>query len=349
MSGVLAPPPVTPARILDLSWGIARTGTLTAALDLGVFGQLAESAGTAEAVAQRCGTDRRAMAALLSALAALALVETDGADEPTYRLAPDAAAFLVPGRPGYLGDLRHMHHELNFRLWPALAGAITAGGPPADLFGADGSEVWTKVTPYLDQLAEAAGVWLAAALGGALPADGRVLDAGCGSGGYSRLLARTGGGVRVTAIDRPEVITLAGRLAGEAGLAGQIEGRAGDLRDADWGDGYDVVLFANLLHGYDEPQCVEFLARAASVLRPGGRVAVFEIVPDPQHPMDNPVAAFFSLQMLMTSGGRAYDAGEYRRLFTAAGLPRPAATRCPAGPHTLLTAPHAGADPGGDR
>lgn len=340
----VAPPVVNPGRILDLSWGIARTGTLTAALDLDVFTQVADGARSARDIAVGSGTDRAATGTLLTALAALGLLEPDGVhdDEPTYRLAADAATFLVRGRPAYIGDLRHMHHVLNFRLWPELAAAVSAGGPTADLFARDGSAVWTQVTPYLDQVAEVAARWLSATLAPGLRDGARVLDVGCGSGAYSRLLARSGLGVQVTGLDRPEVIALADRLAADAGLAGRICHRAGDLREVDWagpgGSGYDLVLLSNLLHGYDEPGCVELLQRAASVLRPGGQVAVFEVVPDPVRALDNPVAAFFSLQMLMTSGGRAYSQSEYGRLFRRAGLTQASVTRCPVGPHTLLTA-----------
>lgn len=336
-----AAPPVDPGRILDLSWGIARTGALTAALDLAVFTRIAEGERTAARIAAGCGTDREATAVLLTALAALGLIVAEDAApaEPRYRLAPDAEAFLVEGRPGYLGDLRHMHHTLNFRLWPGLADTITAGGPTSDLFADDGSAVWNKVTPYLDRLAEAAAGWLSTAVGAGLTDTSRVLDVGCGRGAYSRLLARTG--AHVTAIDRADVVAVAEQQALAAGLGDRVEHRGGDLRELDWSgdhDGYDVVLFSNLLHGYDEVDGIGLLAQAAGVLRPGGRVAIFEIVPDRLRPMDNPVAAFFSLQMLMTSGGTAYTRDGYDAMLRDAGLGEPTVRRCPVGPGTLLTA-----------
>jgi SAM-dependent methyltransferase len=332
-----SPPAAGPGRILDLSWGIARTGALTAALDLDVFSHLAAGARTADAVAARAGADPDATATLLTCLASIGLVEAGEGPSPGYALAADAEAFLVRDSPSYLGDLRHMHHELNFRIWPGLARAVREGGPAQDLFGDDGSDVWTRVTPYLDQLAEASAAWLTKMLAGSLPADARILDIGCGSGAYSRLLARTSADVRVTAIDRPDVLERALRLAAGAGLDDQIEGRPGDLREVDWGAGYDLVLLSNLLHGYDEPDAVELLTRSARALAPGGRVAVLEFVIDPERPLDNAVAAFFSLQMLMTSGGRAYTLDEYGDQLRRAGLGAPTVTRSP-GPSTLLTA-----------
>lgn len=340
MSGTVEPAvsnTTNPGRILDLSWGIARTGTLTAALDLDVFSHIVAGSRTPASVASACGSDPVATATLLTCLASLGLLTVSDCDGHTsYWLAPDAEAFLVRGRPGYLGDLRHMHHAINFRLWPGLAETVTVGAPAEDLFGDDGSEVWTKVTPYLDQLANANATWLTGMLASKLPPGARVLDVGCGSGAYSRLLAGTFRDVRVTAVDRQEVADVAGRLAADAGLAAQIEVRGGDLRQVDWGRPYDLVLLSNVLHGYGETDCVELLLRARAALAPGGRIAVFEIVPDPERPLDNPVAAFFSLQMLMTSGGRAYTLEEYRDQMALAGLRSPMVTRCPAGPNTLL-------------
>lgn len=331
-------PAATPARILDLSWGIARTGTLTAALDLDVFTHIEAGARTADDVATCCGADPMAIATLLSCVASLGLVEAGATKPPTYTLAPDAQAFLVRGSPTYLGDLRHMHHAINFRLWPQLAETVKAGAARKDLFGDDGSDVWTMVTPYLDQLADANAAWLTRHLAATLPADARVLDVGCGSGAYSRLLARTSPGVQITAIDRAEVAQTARQHAADAGLESQIDVVGGDLRTVDWGGPHDLVLFSNLLHGYDHEACVELLERARHVVSPAGRVAIFEIVPDAQRPLDNPVAAFFSLQMLMTSAGTAYTLDDYGTQLRAAGMTAPTVARCPAGPNTLLTA-----------
>lgn len=329
-----------PGRILDLSWGIARTGALTAALDLDVFTHVEEGAATAADVAERCGADPGATATLLTCIASLGLLRAERGDgeDTTYALAPDAEAFLVRTSPKYLGDLRHMHHEINFPRWPRLAETVVRGAPSDDLFATDGSEIWTKVTPYLDQLANANAGWLTKALAHALPADPRILDLGCGSGACSRMLARTSSGATVVAVDRPEVVEQALRRAADAGLGDRIEGRGGDLRDTDWDGPYDLVLLSNVLHGYDATTSVELLRRAASVLAPGGRVAVFEIVVDPRHPLDNPVATFFSLQMLQTSGGRAHSAADYATLLRDAGLEPAEPERCPAGPGTLMTA-----------
>ncbi|NNG38495.1 class I SAM-dependent methyltransferase [Flexivirga sp. ID2601S] len=333
---------VTPARIMGISWGIAHTGTLIAALDLGIFTCIAQGYRRAREIATETGCSEEGIARLLDAVGALGLVEPqDDAGETSYALAPDAAAFLVEGRTGYIGDLRHMHHELNFTVWPTLADTVRAGSPTTDYFGSDGSSLWTQVTPYLDQLAAAAQQWLAPTLARRLPPDSSVLDLGCGSGGYSRLIAQSRTDASVIGVDRSEVIDAFSRKAADAGLSGQVCGVAGDLREvirAEPDDSHDLVMLCNLLHGYDLTECQALMQQVARVLKPSGRVAIFEIVPDPLAPMSNPVATFFGLQMLMTSGGHAYDAATYRALCESVGLRYYEEARCPSGPQTLITA-----------
>jgi SAM-dependent methyltransferase len=331
-----AAPRPGPGRILDLSWGIARTGTLVAALDLDLFTRVADGYRTAPVLARVTGAAEPGVDALLTALAGLGLLTR--AEDGTVELAEDAAAHLVRGLPGYLGDLRHMHHTLNFRLWPRLAEAIQAGRPLDEIFADDGSAVWERVTPYLDALSEAAERWLAGALADRLGDAPRVLDVGCGSGGYGRAVARRFPGARVLGLDREDVARLAASRANEAGLGDELTYRGGDVRDLDWGTGHEAVLLCNLLHGYPEDVCRAVLGRARQALAPGGCVAIFEIVPDVEQPMANPVAAFFTLQMLMTSRGRAHSVSDYGRWLGEAGFTGLRAERCPAGPHTLLSA-----------
>lgn len=329
----LAPP--DPARILDHSWGIARTGTLVAALELDIFSRIDGGTVTIADLAAETGTDTRAMGLLVSALNGLGLVVRDR--DGRYRLPSDSAAFLVRGRPTYLGDLRHMHRVINFPLWPRLAEAVRGGRPFHDLFGDDGSAVWEQVTPYLDQLAAAAAPWLGRILRESfhgLPAEPSILDVGCGSGGYTRALARLLDG-HVVGLDRPDVA----RFAAERGEPDdRVTFRGGDLREIDWGGPYDLVLLSNILHGYPEDEVLAMLRRTHAALRPGGIVAIFEFVPDIERPMDNPVAGFFSLQMLLTSEGSGYSRDEYVGWLTETGFGSPVTRRCPAEPQTLITA-----------
>jgi hypothetical protein len=181
-------PGVNPGRILDLSWGIARTATLVAALELDLFTLIDRGDRTIKALCRTAGASERGMDALVTVLVRLGLVQRD--QDGCLTLAEDAATYLVAGKPDYLGDMRHMHRMLNFSLWPCLTETVLSGKAPVELFGSDSSDVWKQVTPYLDALADTAGQWLSGRLRPLIPEAARILDVGCGTGGYGRMLAR---------------------------------------------------------------------------------------------------------------------------------------------------------------
>ncbi|MEV0116633.1 methyltransferase domain-containing protein [Streptomyces sp. NPDC050844] len=105
----------------------------------------------------------------------------------------------------------------------------------------------------------------------------RVLDVGCGSGRPALQLARTTGAEVVGVTISREQVRLANLAAEAEGLDGQVtfhHGDAADLRFAP--ESFDAVwLFESLLHMPD-PQHV--LKQLATILRPGGRLVIANLV-----------------------------------------------------------------------
>jgi SAM-dependent methyltransferase len=112
------------------------------------------------------------------------------------------------------------------------------------------------------------------------PGD-HVLDAGCGSGVVTRDVARRlGPQGRVTGLDPgPGFLAAARELARQAGLAERIELREGDVRALPFPDAaFDVALAVTVLsHVPGGEKAIPELAR---VVRPGGRVAIFDLDTD---------------------------------------------------------------------
>ncbi len=105
----------------------------------------------------------------------------------------------------------------------------------------------------------------------------QVLELGSGTGVVSRWIgARATFSGRVLGTDlSPFLVAKARRLAEEEGLADQVffeTANAGALRFDD--SSFDVVIAHTLLSHVDDPSAI--LAEAARVLRPGGRVGVFD-------------------------------------------------------------------------
>jgi hypothetical protein len=102
--------PVTPQRLMEMSWGFAPTLILDAGVKVGLFDALDGKAMSLAQLAQKTGASDRGLRALAEGLAGLGVLNRAG---DQYSLAPDAAAFLVRGKPGYIGGLlKHFSGQL---------------------------------------------------------------------------------------------------------------------------------------------------------------------------------------------------------------------------------------------
>jgi SAM-dependent methyltransferase len=122
----------------------------------------------------------------------------------------------------------------------------------------------------------------------AISAADRVLDVGGGLGGPARLLAHERG-CQVTVLDLTEAYCRAGeRLSAWAGLADRVRFRHGDALALPFDAGsFDVVWTQHSsMNIADKPRLYAELAR---VLRPGGRLALFEVVAGSGEPLHFPV------------------------------------------------------------
>lgn len=119
----------------------------------------------------------------------------------------------------------------------------------------------------------------------ALQGDEKVLDIGCGRGllaiGAAKRL-KTG---KVTAIDVWNPLALSGNSADAAkenakaeGVADRVRFETGDARKLVYpADHFDAVISANALHALaDDTERKQALSEAYRVLKPGGRVVIFD-------------------------------------------------------------------------
>ena len=105
------------------------------------------------------------------------------------------------------------------------------------------------------------------------PPGADVLDAGCGTGAVSRVLARYHRIGRVVGVDpSPVFLAIARKLAADLDNLSFIEG---DCRSLPHGDGsFDAVVFHTTLSHVPGPE--NALAEAYRVLRPGGLLVLFD-------------------------------------------------------------------------
>lgn len=116
----------------------------------------------------------------------------------------------------------------------------------------------------------------------------RVLDVGSGVGGTSRCLAREFG-CRVTGIDlTDEYCRAAAMLSDRIGLADLVDYRQGDATNLPFADAsFDIVWTEHVAMNIpDKPKLYREMYR---VLRPGGTLAIYDILAGPSGPVLFPV------------------------------------------------------------
>ena len=330
------PNPADPSQIMQLATGYWPSAALLAANELGVFAALGEGEADAAQVAQAIGADARATAMLLNACCGLGLTErtADG-----YRLSADAAAFLLPGRPGYLGAAIAWSRD-QYDAWGRLAQAVRSGAPvvpPQDHLGGDPDQTRRFVLGMHQRaLGVASGVVPFLNLEGCAT----LLDIGGGPGAYAVLLARAHAGLRVTVLDLPGIVAIAAELIEQAGLGERVRVAEGDATSGDYGEAVaDAALFSGVLHQMSPTTIARMFAGARRALRPGGRVLVSDLMLD-ESKTQPPFSALFSLQMLLASNeGAVFSEAECVGWLANAGFVEARVQRLPPPlPYSVVTA-----------
>jgi predicted O-methyltransferase YrrM len=287
--------------------GFWRTQTIAAAVGLEVFEALP---GSTEEVAARCGVSADRLARLLRALAELRLVETADA---RWRLTR-RGAYLRRDDPLTLADAALEYAGRLGRSWERLPDALRGshGWRPPDVFAAVARDPDRGAAHHrmLRSYARHDYRVVPAALG--LRGDERIIDAGGGVGVLAERLLLAHPALRVVLIDRPEV---AAQVEVDPSVRGRLEVVAADLLGP-WNVAGDAVVFARVLHDWDDERAVTLLRRAHEALPPGGRLFVIEML----LPEAGGGGGLCDLHLLAVSGGTERTETAYRRLLERSGF-----------------------------
>jgi cyclopropane fatty-acyl-phospholipid synthase-like methyltransferase len=145
----------------------------------------------------------------------------------------------------------------------------------------------------------------------------RLLDVGGGWGHFSIALCRVQPQLKATVLDTPAVVAQARATPEAAAFGDQLDFVAGDYLEADYGSGYDRVLFANVLHQETADRAAEMVRRGAAALNAGGRVVVVDFAID-DHRREHVLGTLFAINM--RSFGDTWTEPEIRGWMETAGL-----------------------------
>ncbi len=324
----------TPERLFAAINAHHLSAAIMAAIDLEIFTAIAEGASTSEGIAARAKASPRGIRVLCDYLTVHGFLTKQ---DESYGLPPDSALFLDKRSPAYLGGITH------FLLAPImkdsfenLTGTVRKG---ATLLSEKGSmepdhPAWIEFARCMVPMMMPAAQFMATIAGTGQPL--KVLDIAAGHGMFGVSIGMHNPQAEIYACDWANVLTVAEENAAKFGVASRFHKLAGSAFDVEFGTGYDVVLFPNFFHHFDQPTCESLMRKARAALKPGGRAMTLEFVPNPDRVSPAVPASFALIMLAMTAAGDAYTFAEYDTMFRSAGFARSEIQEVPYSPESLI-------------
>lgn len=309
-----------PERIFMTLSAYQQSAALKTGIDIGLFTAIAEGATNPAEIAAKTHAAERGVRILCDYLTILGFLTKQNAH---YGLTPESATFLNQNSSAYIGSISGFLHSEGVRNnFDKLTEAVRKGGS-AGTHGDNekpNDEAWVAFAKYMVPITLPLAGFLAEVTEMSQKRPCKILDIAAGHGMYGITLAKANPNAHVTALDWPRVLEVAQENAEKAGVADRYSVRAGSAFDAEFGEGYDIVLLTNFLHHFDPETCETLLRRVHAALKPHGKAVTLEFVPNEDR-VTPPMSAGFSLVMLAnTDRGDAYTLAEYEKIFRNAGF-----------------------------
>lgn len=305
-----------PASLLELSGDYWQTCTLHAGVALDLFSAIGEDRVTVDVLARKLDSNERGLAMLLNALAAMGLLTKSGT---TYANTPEALACLCRDSKDYIGYMISHHHHLA-ESWVSMDRAVRQGGPLRDRSGVTEEEWRESFLMGMFNIAMANAPAVSRELD--LTGCSRLLDLGGGPGTYAIHFCLATPGLEAIVFDQATTRPFAEKTIERFGLADRVGFVPGDYTEGDLplAQAFDAAWLSHILHGEGPETAGEIVARAAKVMKPGGKLFIHEFILDDTQ--DGPLfPALFSLNMYLgTEAGQSYSQSELTDMMAAAGF-----------------------------
>lgn len=324
--------PLSPERIMQLSTGGWACGILGAAITHGLFDHL-EAGATASEVAVKSGISARGTQALLDGVFGLGLLRLENG---RYRNTPETSAYLVHGKPGFLGGFAQMNCA-SMGQWSNLTSVVKTGVPVETADIAE-NPMWESLVTSIAGLSVPVARIAAERLGLAKAGPVTWLDVGGGSGVFSAIWLGINAQARGFQLDWANVNRIARDFVAGHGVAARFTTLDGDLHTTDFGAAkYDFALYSHIAHQESPPENVAIFRKFRKALKPGGTLVVNDFVLNDDRTGHPFAQMFHSTMVLNTKAGAAWRQADYRAWLADAGFKSVAIEPTPT-PSTLIYA-----------
>ncbi len=326
----------TPALVFETLMAYQRSAALRAAIELDLFRAIGEGPGDVASLAKHCAASERGVRILCDYLTIIGLLSKEG---NRYHHTPTSAVFLDPRSPACLGaTARFLANPALHRPYENLTEIVRNGHTVLPGQGTVEPEnpIWVEfahsMAPMMAPMATPLGSIVLDGHNGPL----KVLDIAAGHGLFGIEVARQNPQAHIVAVDWAPVLEVAHANAKKAGVSDRYTKLPGSAFEVEYGGPYDAVLLTNFLHHFDPTTNVGLLKKVRAALKPGGRAAALEFVPNEDR-VSPPMAASFSMTMLAsTPSGDAYTFRELESMYYEAGFGNVSSHPVPSGPHTVV-------------
>ncbi|MGE5327017.1 MAG: methyltransferase [Deltaproteobacteria bacterium] len=327
-------PQASPFKLFRAIGAYQLTEAIRAAVELDVFTAIGAGHKTASAIAQQCQVAERGARILCDYLVVNEFLTKSGHE---YTLTEDSAMFLDRKSPAYMGTCtRFLLNDGNREHFQALTDAVRYGGATTRNTIDPEWIGWVDFARSMAPMMMMASQGMSKIVLGGATGPMKVLDIAAGHGLFGIAVLRANPEAKVVAVDWKNVLEVAKGNALKSGVADRYSTIAGSVFDVEIGNGYDLVLIPNFLHHFDVETCEKLLKKLHAALKPGGRVATLEFVPNDDRTTPPMPAAFALLMLASTPSGDAYTEAELRSMATNAGFTRHEFHLMPPSPHSVL-------------
>jgi len=146
-----------------------------------------------------------------------------------------------------------------------------------------------------------------------------LLDIAGGSGIYACALSAKNPHLRATVLERSPVDRIATECIAKQGCSERVNVHTGDIFAEALPAGFDVHLWSNVLHDWDEADVRKLLAKSHATLPSGGLVVIHDAFINAEKTGPLHIAEYSALLMNITEG-KCYSIGEYRTYLNELGF-----------------------------
>jgi SAM-dependent methyltransferase len=275
----MKPDPITDVReVARIAYGFKASKALFVALELDLFSKLSGCSKSLAMLSEEMGIADNRLESLLTALASLGLLVSDGR---TYSNAPASEDYLVRGKRTNFGD--YFLLQTDKFIFPAFndLGALIRGESIPHTWGDYETLMQDGETAERFSKGQHAGsMGPAILLSKQVDLSGKtaLLDVAGGSGAFTMMLCKQNPGLSATIFDFPNALRVARHFVAEAAIKNRVTYIAGNAITDRWPQPHDAVLMSYLFSAVSRDSLPVLLAKAHDVLRPGGKLIVHDFM-----------------------------------------------------------------------